>query len=369
MTDVLSFVWANGVAFIVIITVIVFVHEFGHFFVARLNGVRIEVFSIGFGPELRGWTDRRGTRWKICLLPLGGYVKMLGEQPSEGGSAHGDSFAATHVAQRAAVVAAGPIANFVFSIVALAILFATFGERVTPPEISEIKAASAAEAAGFQPGDLILSIDGEPIERFEDLQAVIRDSAGKSLHIVVRRAGAEVTLTATPHLVERETRLGSVQRVGELGVVRSGEVVYERRAPVAAAVAAVRETWTIITATLEAVGEIINGTRGTEDLGGPVRIAQMSGQVAESGFVTMVWFMAFLSINLGLINLFPIPVLDGGHLLFFAIEAARGRPLGERAQELGLRVGLALVVGLMVLATWNDLIHLGVVEFVTGLWS
>ncbi|MGH6719118.1 MAG: RIP metalloprotease RseP [Alphaproteobacteria bacterium] len=369
MTDILNFVWSNGLAFIVIISVIVFVHEFGHFFVARLNGVRVEVFSIGFGPELRGWTDRRGTRWKIGLLPLGGYVKMFGEHPGEGGTVRADSFAAKNVAQRAAVVAAGPIANFVFSIVALAVLFATFGERVTPPEISEIKAASAAEEAGFEPGDLILSIDGEAIERFEDLQLVIRDSAGKALQVIVRRAGSEIALTATPKLVERESRLGSVQRIGELGVVRSGDVVYERRAPIAAAAAAVSETWMIVTSTLEAVAEIIDGTRGTEDLGGPVRIAQMSGQVAESGLVTMVWFMAFLSVNLGLINLFPIPMLDGGHLLFFGIEAARGRPLGERAQELGLRVGLALVVGLMVLATWNDLIHLGVVEFVTGLWS
>jgi len=266
-------------------------------------------------------------------------------------------------------VAAGPIANFVFSIVILAVLFATFGERVTPAEVTEVKADSAAEEAGFRPGDVVINVDGTAIERFEDLQIVVRANPGRALDIVVLRAGAEVALTATPRLVERETGFGSVEVIGELGVVRSGSVVLERRGPLAAVGGAVRETWRIASSTLEAVAEIVSGTRSTDELGGPVRIAQMSGQVAESGIVTMVWFMAFLSVNLGLINLFPIPVLDGGHLVFIGIETVRGRPLGERAQEVGLRIGLALVLGLMVLATWNDLIQVGVVEFVSRLWS
>jgi regulator of sigma E protease len=368
--DLLNFVWTNGVSFVVIISAIVFVHELGHYLIARLNGVRIEVFSIGFGPELRGWTDRTGTRWKLSLLPLGGYVKMLGEQAdgATGITPH-DSHAAKSVRQRAAVAVAGPAANFVFAVIVLAILFATSGQRITPPEVTAVVEGSSAEAAGFMPGDTIVRIDGAAIDRFEDIQRIVRASAGESLSVAVTRAGAEVVLTVTPRLVEREDRFGNVHKVGALGISHTGSVVFQRLDPVAAVGAAMGETWSIAWSTLEAVGQMIAGTRGTEELGGPLRIAQLSGQVAEDGLVTMIWFMALLSINLGLINLFPIPMLDGGHLAFYAIEALRGRPLGERAQEFGLRLGLALVVGLMVLATWNDLIHVGVVAFVARLWS
>ncbi|MEX2649168.1 MAG: RIP metalloprotease RseP [Alphaproteobacteria bacterium] len=366
--DLVNFLWTNGVSFVVIISVIVFVHELGHYVVARWNGVRVEVFSIGFGPELRGWTDRAGTRWKLSLLPLGGYVKMFGEQ-QEAGATTTDSFAMKRVGQRSAIAGAGPLANFLFAIVVLAALFATAGQRVTPPEVTSVKPDSAAEAAGFTAGDVVVRIDGAPVERFEDIQDVVRSSPGELLQVVVLRDGAEVALDVTPRLVEQEDRFGVVHRIGELGIARSGAVVFRRLDPASAAWQAVAETWSISWATLDAVGQMIAGTRGTEELGGPVRIAQMSGQVAEDGFVTMVWFMAMLSINLGLINLFPIPMLDGGHLAFYSIEALRGRPLGVRAQEFGLRIGLALVVGLMVLATWNDLIQVGVVEFVANLWS
>lgn len=368
--DIVNFIWTNGVSFIVIISVIVFVHELGHYAIARWNGVRVDVFSIGFGPELRGWTDRVGTRWKISLLPLGGYVKMFGEQGGEdGGAAPEDSYAAKRVWQRSAVAAAGPLANFVFAVVVLSILFATAGQRLTPPEVSSVVEGSAADAAGFEPGDVVVSIDGEPVDRFEDIQQVVRGSPDVTLRVVVRRSGAEVPLSVTPRLVEREDRFGTLHRIGELGIARTGAAVFERLDPLAAVGAAAVETWSISWATLDAVGQIIMGTRGTEELGGPVRIAQMSGQVAEDGWVTMLWFMALLSVNLGLINLFPIPMLDGGHLAFYGIEAIRGRPLGARAQEVGLRIGLALVVALMVLATWNDLIHVGVVDFFARLWS
>ncbi|MBM3582993.1 MAG: RIP metalloprotease RseP [Alphaproteobacteria bacterium] len=357
--DILNFVWTNGVSFIVIISVIVFVHELGHYLIARLNGVLVEVFSIGFGPGLTGWTDSRGTRWKLSLLPLGGYVKMLGEHSGpEGASPPSDSYAAKRVGQRAAVAVAGPVANFIFAILVLAILFVTFGQRVTPPEVTTVNPGSAAEAAGILGGDIIVAMDGETITRFEDIQHIVRFNPDRPLDVVVSRGGAEVALQVTPRLVEREDRFGNVHRIGELGIVRSGSVVLLQLDPLSAVGAAFSETWSITWTTLDAVGQMIVGTRGTEDLGGPLRIAQLSGQVAEDGFVTMVWFMAMLSINLGLINLFPIPMLDGGHLAFYAVEALRGRPLGAKAQEVGLRIGLALVVGLMILATWNDIVQM-----------
>ncbi|MSP81585.1 MAG: RIP metalloprotease RseP [Alphaproteobacteria bacterium] len=353
--DIINFAWTNGVAFVFILSVIVFVHELGHYLVARGNGVRVEVFSIGFGPELRGWTDRAGTRWKISLLPLGGYVKMFGEQEQQ---ANPDAFHSKRVGQRAAIVVAGPAANFLFAIVLLAVLFATVGQRVTPPDLTSITPDSAAEEAGFLPGDLIVSIDGAPIDRFEDIQEIVYDSPGVALSVVVRRGDAEVALAVTPRLVETEDLFGNIHRIGRLGIGRSGGVVFIPLDPFAAVLTAATETWRISWATLDGVGQMIAGTRDSDELGGPIRIAQMSGHVAEEGWIMIGWFMAVLSINLGLINLFPVPMLDGGHLLFQLLEAVRGRPLGERAQEVGMRIGLALVVSLMVFATWNDLVHL-----------
>jgi regulator of sigma E protease len=357
--DIVTFAWTNGVSFVFILSVIVFVHEMGHYLVARRNGVRVEVFSIGFGPEIHGWSDRAGTRWKVSLLPLGGYVKMHGANDSAARApAPPDAFHGKRVGQRAAVVAAGPAANFLFAIVLLAVLFATVGQRVTPPDVTSVTPGSPAEEAGFLPGDVILGIDGEPIERFEDIQDIVRSSPGVELSVVVLRAGVETTLAVTPRLVEMEDRFGNIHKMGQLGIGRAGGVVFRPLDPLAAAWHAVTETWTISAATLDAVGQMIAGTRGTEELGGPVRIAQMSGEAAEDGWITILWFMAVLSINLGLINLFPVPMLDGGHLLFYLVEVLRGRPLGERAQEIGLRIGVALVVSLMVFVTWNDLVHL-----------
>lgn len=375
MQDLIQFAWTNGVSFVVILSIIVFVHEMGHYLVARWNGVRIEVFSIGFGPELYGWNDRRGTRWKVSALPLGGYVKMAGEsiagapQAPPPSNEHGDAFHTKRVGQRAAVVAAGPAANFLFAALVLAALFIAVGERVTPPEVSDVRAGSPAAAAGFQPGDLIRSIAGREIERFEDIQDIVRTSPGVTLDVTVERAGALVDLRVTPNLVEREDRFGNVFQVGEVGIVRAGGVVYRPLDPASAVWAAVSDVWRISAATLAAVGEMIGGARNADELGGPIRIAQMSGQVAESGFMDVLWFMAVLSINLGLINLFPIPMLDGGHLVFYGYEALRGRPMGERAQEIGLKVGLALVVSLMLFATWNDLVQLEVVSFFVNLVS
>lgn len=362
--------------FLVVLTVLVFVHEFGHYIVARWNGVRVEVFSIGFGPELFGWNDRTGTRWKVSAIPLGGFVKMFGDadpasMPSSDlremtAEERAVAFHHKRLRQRAAIVAAGPVANFIFAIVALAGLFATVGQPFTPPQVGTVQAGSAAEASGIKAGDTIVSIDGEPIERFEDVQRIVRLDPGHPLSVVVHRDTGDVTLSVTPKLSEVTDRFGNKHEYGLLGIVGQG-VQYVRYNPLTAVARASDETADIVGGTLQAVWQMIIGARSTDELGGPLRIAQMSGEVAQYGFTAILPFMAVLSINLGLINLFPIPVLDGGHLLFYAAEALRGKPLGQRAQEYGFRFGLALVLTLMVFATWNDLVHLRVVEYLKAL--
>ena len=376
--EVLGFVWNYGVMFLVVLTVLVFVHELGHYWAARRNGVKVEIFSIGFGPELFGLTDRAGTRWKFSAIPLGGYVKMFGD--ADVASRPGDevermsaeerrvSFYHQSVARRAVIVAAGPIANFLFAIVALALLFMVYGQPYTPPVIEQVQPDGAAAEAGIEPGDRIVEIDGRRMDRFEDILQTVLLNPGRPLEMVVERDGAQLDKLVTPRAVQVEDRFGNVQTIGRLGVIRGADA-FIKRDPLTAVWHAGRETLNLSVGTLQAVGQMLSGTRGTEELGGPLRIAQMSGQVAQTSFVAMVWFMAILSINLGLINLFPIPMLDGGHLLFYGIEAVRGRPLGDRAQEYGFRIGLALVLTLMVFATWNDLVHLRVVEFFVDLLS
>jgi regulator of sigma E protease len=358
--------------FLIVLTVLVFIHELGHYLIARRNGVKIEVFSIGFGPELYGWWDRAGTRWKFSAIPLGGYVKMFGDADASSGlpinltklslEERELSFHCKRLGQRAAIVAGGPIANFVFAIVALALLFMTYGQPFTPPEIGQVVQGSAAEAGGIRPGDAIVSIDGQLIDRFEDVQQIVRMNPAVPLTVVVKRDGQPVTLHVTPSRVEESDRLGR-REIGQLGI-RGGAPKYVRRDPASAVVRAFDETWNLSATTLEAMWQMVLGRRTTDELGGPLRIAQLSGEVAQGGIVPLIWFMAVLSVNLGLINLFPVPVLDGGHLLFYAAEAIRGKPLGQRAQEYGFRIGLALVLTLMVFATWNDLVHIGIVDLV-----
>lgn len=376
--DMISGFAGYVVPFLVVLTVLVFVHELGHYWVARRNGVRVEVFSIGFGPELFGWTDRAGTRWKFSAVPLGGYVKMFGdadaastpgaELPAMSPEEKKVSFHHKRLGQRAAIVAAGPLANFLFAIVIFAVLFTTFGQPFTPPEVGAVVPDSAAERGGIQAGDRIIRINGTSIERFEDIQRIVQIGLEQPLAMVVSRAGREVELAVRPTIVQETDRFGNATRVARLGI-RGGGMEFVRHDPLTAVARGFGETWNQSVGTLRAIGQMIVGTRTTDELGGPLRIAQMSGEVAQGGVGSLIVFMAVLSINLGLINLFPVPMLDGGHLVFYAAEAVRGRPLSLQAQEYGFRIGLVLVFSLMLFATWNDLVRLRVVQYLVGLVS
>ena len=356
------------IPFLFVLTVVVFFHELGHFYVARRCGVKVTVFSVGFGREIFGFTDRKGTRWRFSWIPLGGYVKFLDDENAASVPDHekiaemdeaerAGSFHRKPLAQRAAIVAAGPIANFILAIVILSFMFSVVGQRFTSPRVDAVKPGSAAEKAGFKPGDLVISIDGEAIESFEQMQRVVTASAGRELSIVVKRNGTDVTLLATPDPVEI-VQFGSKVRIGRLGIERSpspDDRILKKHDPLSAVVLATKETYYVVARTMGYLYGVISGRESADQLGGPIRIAQVSGEVANIGFVALLNLVAILSISIGLINLFPIPMLDGGHLLFYAIEALRGRPLSERSQEIGFRIGLVLVLMLMIFATWNDL--------------
>jgi regulator of sigma E protease len=360
------------VPFLFVLTVVVFFHELGHFLMARLCGIKVLVFSIGFGPEIAGFNDRYGTRWKISAVPLGGYVKFFGDDnaasvPDQSAAAvmsdteRKDSFMFQPVRSRAAVVAAGPIANFVLAIAIFAAIFMTVGKQTTSARVDTVQAASAAEAAGFKPGDLVTAINGEKIDSFSDMQRIVSISAGETLSIDVDRGGAPVTLKATPQLKELKDNFGNVHRLGVLGISRSmspGDIKTEKAGPLRAVVMGAQETWFVVDRTLAYISGVFVGREAADQLGGPIRIAQVSGQVATAGFTALIHLTAVLSVSIGLLNLFPIPLLDGGHLLFYAIETIRGRPLSERAQEVGFRIGLAIVVMLMIFATFNDILRL-----------
>jgi regulator of sigma E protease len=362
--------------FLIVLTPLVFVHEFGHYWVARRAGVRVEVFSIGFGRELFGITDRAGTRWKFSLIPLGGYVKMFGQNdlgPDDEGSVLSEaeravSFHYKKLWQKAAVVVAGPLANFLFAIAVFSATYVFIGQPFTPARVAEVVPGSAAEEAGLQPGDVFIEIEGRSIQRFEEVQQLIRLHPQLPVTLVVERDGRIVSLTATPHVDTADDGAGGEQKIGLLGV-RGTEREFQRHDPLTAIGQAFRETVRVVSVTLTAIGQIIAGDRGTDELGGPVRIAQMSDSAAAGGFITVIMFAAFLSINLGLINLFPIPLLDGGHLLFYAYEAVAGKPPDAAIQDVGLKIGLVLVLGLMVFATVNDIVRLPFVQQLVGLAS
>ena len=453
MQLIASNVWIYGVTFLIILSILVFVHEWGHYIVARLCGVKVEAFSIGFGKELFGWTDKHGTRWKFALIPLGGYVKMFGDADPASAhhkegveSADGEvrafsanersvAFFAKPVWQRALIVFAGPGINFLFAIAVLAVLYCSVGKPITPPIASAIEIGGSADLAGIQPHDEILRIDGKDIISFDDVRRSVMLALDTPLVFDIKRGDKDMSVTVTPKKMVEEDRFGfshekgylgligpanglditKIKKVGKVDVagkpekarkellahmdkvvdieldrgadsavirvmppkelnshlsepdskeynalvlgVRPGDALIKYN-PATGTVQAVVATWDIIRDTLKAIGQMVTGTRSASELGGIIRIGALAGDMAERGFIALATFTALLSINLGLINLFPVPMLDGGHLMFYAIEAAKGKPLSERVQEYAFRFGLVVLVALMVFANLNDILHL-----------
>jgi regulator of sigma E protease len=369
--------WGAGwtgwiIPFLFGLSVVVFFHELGHFLIARWCGVRVLTFSVGFGPEIVGFSDRYGTRWKLSWIPLGGYVKFFGDDnaasvPDEAAIANmteaekRQSFVHQPVGRRAAIVAAGPIANFILAIVIFATIFAFYGRQTTTARVDTVLPDSAAAAAGLKPGDVVLAIDGRTIESFSDMQRVVSANAGRTLTFQIDRGGAPMTLTATPALKQSKDGFGNSTCQAVLGVSRSmapGDVKTEHVNPLAAVWLGTKETWFIIDRTFSYIGGLFTGRECADQLGGPIRIAQISGQVATLGFMPVLHLAAMLSVSIGLLNLFPVPLLDGGHLMFYLVEATRGRPLSAKAQEIGFRIGFAIVVMLMIFTVFNDTVQL-----------
>lgn len=375
VTEIAGFGTSLGgyiIPFLFVLTVVVFFHELGHFLVARWCGVKVDTFSIGFGPEIFGREDRYGTRWKVSWIPLGGYVKFAGD---DNAASVPDMEKLTHTPpeqreglfffkplyQRAAVVAAGPIANFILAIVIFAGIFTIVGQGTATAIVDKVQPDSAAAEAGFKSDDLVVSIDGATINDFEDMQRIVSTSAGVPLKFGVIRDGHEITLTATPRLKEVTDPFGNAQRIGLLGVQRkSGPGTYKivKTDPLTGLWHGAQETWFIVDRTMSYLGGMLAGREDSSQLGGPLRIAEVSGQVATLGFAALLNLTAVLSVSIGLLNLFPVPMLDGGHLLYYAVEGVQGRPMGQKAQEFGFRIGLVLVMMLMFFATWNDLVRL-----------
>lgn len=354
--------------FLIILAIIIFVHELGHFLVARWCGVAVDAFSLGFGREIFGWTDRHGTRWRVAMLPLGGYVKFAGDEnaasvPDAAAIAamspeeRRRSFYAKPVWQRAAIVAAGPAANFLLAIAIFAVAFMTVGRPAVEAHVSGVVAGSPAEAAGFAPGDVITAIDGREVDAFIDVLRRVTSAGGDELAFSVRRGDETVTLFATPEQRDMEDDFGTPYSAGFLGIenrTEPGEVRREVFGPIGALAAGAQETAYITTRTVEVIWGVITLEQSPKQFGGPLRVAKLSGDMWSLGPAAFLGLAAMLSISIGLINLFPIPILDGGHLLFYAIEAVRGRPLSDRAQDVGFRIGLGLVLLLMVAVTFND---------------
>lgn len=364
------------VSFLLVIGPLIFIHELGHYFVGRWCGVKAEAFSIGFGREIAGWTDRRGTRWKVGWLPLGGYVKFKGDMnpastPSDEWlmlppEERAETFQAKSVWQRFLIVAAGPITNFLFAILVYVAVFASFGEPRTPPVVAGVEQGSSADSAGFAPGDTIVSINGVRVSRFEDIATFVRIRPGERLSFEIVRSGEPLQVQATPRENVERDEFGNEARLGRLGIAPAAQVIVPL-APGEVVGAALQQTSDTVKMMVVTLGQVITGTRSVKEMGGPLKIAQISGQQATLGWIDFVWFMSLISINLGFINLLPIPLLDGGHLAFYAIEAVRRKPLKPEAQEWAFRTGLAALLALMIFVTLNDLASFGVWAKLGGL--
>ena len=359
--------WLIAVAFVCAIGPLVFIHELGHYLVGKLFGVGAETFSIGFGREITGWTDGSGTRWKVGWLPLGGYVRFVGDEDHAGEgevkepSAQGDSFAGKPVWQRFLIVLAGPMANFILAIAIFACFFAVLGVPRTPNVVVAIEPGSAAAQSGIRIGDRIEAIAGQSTPTFEDIQRTVALRPGEQVTVKLDRNGATQVMSVKLGTHEETDRFGQKFKIGRLGFYASGR----RLEPVSAGELlpeATSYTWTLTVTTMEGLWQIITGRRSAEELGGPLKMAQVAGQQASLGPFQFVQLLALFSINLGFINLLPVPVLDGGHLLFYAVEAVRRRPVSVQAQEWAFRGGLALLLALLLFTTVNDLGSFGVWE-------
>ena len=360
-------------AFIFVITIVVFFHEFGHFFIARLCGVAVETFSIGFGSEIIGWNDKKGTRWKVSWLPIGGYVKFLGDEnaasmpdrdkmeklsPAE----HKNAFPHKALWQRSLVVVAGPVANFILAFLIFTIVFGTIGAKGLGTYVGGVQKGSPAAAAGIQAGDKITAVNGRPVRLFYgELQGLVQESRGKQLTLSLERQGRPLTVAVTPRSINAKDIYGGNLKAVAIGVFPGSDTpentvflpVSWSKAPVVAA----EQCWAIVDMSFTYMWRIVSHHADTSNLAGPIGMAQMAKSAASHGFYDLIYLVAFISVSIGMINLFPIPLLDGGHLLYYACEAVLGRPLNARIQDVGFRVGLALVLGLVIFATWNDLVR------------
>lgn len=357
------------IPFLFVLTIVVFVHEMGHYLVGRWCGIGVREFSIGFGPELFGFNDRRGTRWKLSAIPLGGYVKFVGDMSvtSDPGSQDTEllspeerkgAFHLQPVWKRAATVVAGPLFNFLLTIAVFTVMFSIYGRYISDPTVAEVRPDSPAAIAGFQPGDRFVTVDGRQVQTFGDVQRLVSGRAGDAIAFVMMRGAEEVTLTATPEVVDQTDALGNAIKVGVIGVVNNEELGQPRQitfGPVAAVGEAVKETGHIIVRTAQFLQRFVVGREDRCQLGGPVKIADMAGRAAALGFEWLVQLVALLSVGIGFLNLLPIPPLDGGHLAFYGVEAVMRRPVSERIMEMIYRIGLLLVLGFMAFVFWNDI--------------
>ncbi len=369
---ILGFITGYIIPFILVLSLLVFVHEMGHYLVGRWSGIRVTAFSVGFGPELIGVTDSHGTRWKLSAIPLGGYVKFFGDEdaaslPDASSVAHmseadrAQTLAGAKLWKRAATVAAGPIANFILAIAIFAVLFSVYGKMIADPVVAEVRADSAAAEAGVLPGDRLVALDGSKVSTFEEVRRYVSVRPETSIVVTVERNGQDLDLPMVPKSTEITDQFGNKVELGLIGIVTNeerGNFRLETFTPLEAVGEGVKETGNIITGTFRYLGNLVTGRMKADQLGGPVRVAQASGQMASLGFAAVIQLAAVLSVSIGLLNLMPVPVLDGGHLVFYAIEAVRGKPLGAGAQEIAFRIGLAMVLSLMVFATFNDITNL-----------
>ncbi|NUS67051.1 MAG: RIP metalloprotease RseP [Ensifer adhaerens] len=369
LLDALQILTGYVVPFLLVLTLLVFVHEMGHYLVGRWSGIRILAFSIGFGPELVGWTDRHGTRWKLAAIPLGGYVKFYGDEdaasvpdykrlealaPEE----RSQTFLGAKLWKRAATVAAGPIANFILAIAIFAVLFSVYGRQVADPVVARVNENSAAAQAGVVPGDRLISIDSTPVVTFDDVRRYVSVRPEMPISIRIERNGAMLDLSMVPQRTELTDQFGNKMEIGVIGILTDQEAGNFRTVnygPIEAVGQGVLQSWHVVTGTFDYLATVVTGRMQADQIGGPIRVAKVSGQMATLGIPFLLNIAAILSVSIGLLNLMPVPVLDGGHLMFYAVEALRGRPVGPAAQDVAYRIGFAMVLMLMVFATWNDI--------------